>query len=98
MTDKRYVIVVGVDGSDSARQALQWAVREAHARGGTVKAVTAWQCDSPRARIAVGDSLTQERQRAERMLAHEVKSVPHYMISGTPLGIEVRQGDLFLRR
>jgi nucleotide-binding universal stress UspA family protein len=36
-------IVVGVDGSPSARQALRWAVRQAELTGGTVDAVIAWQ-------------------------------------------------------
>lgn len=90
MTGKNHVTVVGVDGSDSARQALQWAVREAHGRSGTVKAVTAWRWDSPKA--AAGHSLTQQRQRAEAMLTHEVNSLPHYMTSRIPLTIEVIQG------
>ena len=33
-----YRIVVGVDGSDSGRLALRWAIREASTRGGTTKA------------------------------------------------------------
>jgi nucleotide-binding universal stress UspA family protein len=35
-------IVVGVDGSQSSRNALAWAVDEARARGGRVEAVHAW--------------------------------------------------------
>jgi nucleotide-binding universal stress UspA family protein len=36
-------IVVGVDGSDSSKAALAWAVREAALTGGEVDAVSAWQ-------------------------------------------------------
>ena len=36
-------IVVGVDGSDPSQAALEWAVTEARLRGGTVRAVTAWE-------------------------------------------------------
>jgi len=90
MTGKNYVIVVGVDGSDSARQALQWAVREAHGRGGTVKAVTAWRWDSPK--VVLGDGLTRVRQQAEAMLAHEVDSLPYYKTSGIPVAVEVMEG------
>ncbi|MGE3621373.1 MAG: universal stress protein [Acidimicrobiia bacterium] len=36
-------IVVGVDGSDEARAALEWALAEARLRGARVKAVIAWQ-------------------------------------------------------
>ncbi len=35
-------IVVGVDGSTSSREALQWAIEEARARGGQVEAVHTW--------------------------------------------------------
>lgn len=35
-------IVAGVDGSQSARDALQWAVDEARRRNATVEAVYAW--------------------------------------------------------
>ena len=35
-------IVVGVDGSESAREALQWAVDEARRRNASVEAVYAW--------------------------------------------------------
>jgi len=35
-------IVVGVDGSDSAQAALEWALRQAKLTGGRVEAVTAW--------------------------------------------------------
>ena len=38
-----YLIVVGVDGSDGGRRALDWATREAATRGGTVQAVIAWR-------------------------------------------------------
>jgi nucleotide-binding universal stress UspA family protein len=36
-------IVVGVDGSDSARAALHWAMRHAKLVGGCVEAVIAWR-------------------------------------------------------
>lgn len=45
-------IVVGVDGSDSSKQALRWAVRQAEATGGVVEAVTAW--DFPQFHGALG--------------------------------------------
>ncbi|WP_161790189.1 universal stress protein, partial [Streptacidiphilus carbonis] len=35
-------IVVGVDGSDSSKQALRWALRQAELTGGVLEAVTAW--------------------------------------------------------
>lgn len=35
-------IVVGIDGSDTARQALQWAVAEAQVRDAALEVVHAW--------------------------------------------------------
>jgi nucleotide-binding universal stress UspA family protein len=40
------VITVGVDGSRSSSDALRFALAEARLRGGTVRAVTAWQVDT----------------------------------------------------
>jgi nucleotide-binding universal stress UspA family protein len=39
-------IVVGVDGSDSSKAALAWAVRQAALTGATVDAVAAWHIPS----------------------------------------------------
>ncbi len=39
-------VVVGVDGSDGGRAALDFAVREAHMRGAVLRAVLAWQPDT----------------------------------------------------
>ncbi|MFI9357981.1 universal stress protein [Streptomyces lydicus] len=36
-------IVVGVDGSESSKEALRWAVRQAELTGATVNAVIAWE-------------------------------------------------------
>lgn len=40
------IIVVGVDGSDSSRAALEWALAEAKLRGSTLRAVHAWMIPS----------------------------------------------------
>ncbi|GGN51805.1 nucleotide-binding universal stress UspA family protein [Actinoplanes campanulatus] len=39
-------VVVGVDGSPSARAALRWAARQARLTGGRLHTVTAWQVPS----------------------------------------------------
>ena len=41
--EERQRIVVGVDGSDSAQRALDWALRHAALTGAVVDAVLAWQ-------------------------------------------------------
>jgi nucleotide-binding universal stress UspA family protein len=43
MTENRERVVVGVDGSDCATAALQWAERYAKTRGATLVLVTAWE-------------------------------------------------------
>lgn len=35
-------IVVGIDGSDHAKEALRWALEEARLRGATLRVVNAW--------------------------------------------------------
>jgi nucleotide-binding universal stress UspA family protein len=41
-SDNGHRIVVGVDGSQAAREALAWALRQAELTGGSIDAVTAW--------------------------------------------------------
>ena len=43
MAAKERRIVVGVDGSDSSKAALGWAMRQAKLAGGSVDAVIVWQ-------------------------------------------------------
>ncbi|MEV0702827.1 universal stress protein, partial [Saccharopolyspora sp. NPDC050389] len=44
MTEQRdFAIVVGVDGSPSSRDALRWAVRQAHLTNGRITAVMSWE-------------------------------------------------------
>ena len=70
------LIVVGVDGSDGGRRALDWAADEAAARGGAVQAVVAWRWD----RIEAGP-MTQatgpvdEEQRARTLLDDEIRGL-----------------------
>lgn len=42
MTTPASTIVVGMDGSAAATQALDWAVREAQLRGATLEVMTVW--------------------------------------------------------
>ena len=40
--DEQHRIVVGVDGFESSKAALRWAIRQAKLTGAVVEAVTAW--------------------------------------------------------
>lgn len=73
MTDRR--IVVGVDGSDGGRRALQWAVHEADERGAVVQAVTAWRWDTPDLPLRATTHPDEERARAERTQREQIASL-----------------------
>ena len=68
-------VVVGVDGSDGARAALRWAIKEAHLRGATVEALCVWSFPVPTglpyAEIQ-GIAAEDFQQRAQATLAVEV--------------------------
>jgi nucleotide-binding universal stress UspA family protein len=96
MVNRNYRVVVGVDGSEGARRALQWAVREAGARSGSVQAVISWRWDSdfidlPPSSMAYSDP-GQERERAERILTQELDGLPAYERSGVTIATEVVEG------
>lgn len=54
---ERPVILVGTDGSAGSVQALRWALRQAHATGGEVRAVLAWEDSAPLGVVATVDDV-----------------------------------------
>jgi nucleotide-binding universal stress UspA family protein len=87
-----YRIVVGVDGSEGGRRALQWAVREAAWRGGTVQAVTAWRWDLPDLPPGATTHPDQEREQARAVLDREIESLPAFQRTGISIAAEVVEG------
>ncbi|HEY2948975.1 MAG TPA: universal stress protein [Micromonosporaceae bacterium] len=90
-------IIVGIDGSEGGRRALQWAVREAASRGGTVQAVIAWRWDGIEGRPVIATSPSQQRAWATQTLAHEIESVPEHHRAGVTIAseaVEGRPGDV----
>jgi nucleotide-binding universal stress UspA family protein len=87
-----YLIVVGVDGSEGGRRALDWAATEAASRGGAVQAVTAWSWDGieygPIAASSPGEATEQARQLLDRELA----ALAERRGSGFPVAAEVIEG------
>ena len=90
-------VVVGVDGSDGARSALAWGLREAQLRGGAVRLVTVWPEDRPphlhddgigRPSIADFEEDVRSRMRAE---AAEVAASTG--CEAVPVHPEVRYGQ-----
>ena len=88
----RHLIVVGVDGSDGGRRALEWAVREADARGSAIQAVTAWQWDGIDYTPAVATNPQEAKERATRLLDDEVRALLARHGSHLPIAAEVIEG------
>lgn len=83
---ERRRIVVGVDGSDGGRAALQWAVDEARRRGATVHAVCAY--DEPWGLAAGGlasagalAGLRETLEREAQQVVDEAEQLPHDGVS-----------------
>jgi nucleotide-binding universal stress UspA family protein len=94
MNDHR--IVVGVDGSDGGRRALQWAVREVGIRGGVVQAVASWRWDT--VEYSVADQISEVRERTERMLRDEIAAVAgHSAVTIAAEVVEGLAGDVLCR-
>jgi nucleotide-binding universal stress UspA family protein len=87
-----YRVVVGVDGSEGARRALQWAVREAGSRGGSVQAVIAWRWDNFDLPPHAATHPDQEREQAERLITQELDALPGLERSGVTIASEVVEG------
>src|SRR4030095_1801420 len=94
MSDHR--IVVGVDGSDGGRRALQWAVHEVATRGGVVQAVASWRWDT--AEFSDAARPGDVRERAERMLNDEIAAVAgHVAVTVAAEAVEGRAADVLCR-
>jgi nucleotide-binding universal stress UspA family protein len=83
MTARNYLIVVGIDGSEGARSALRWAIREARSRGGSVKAVHAWRWEFPELHGEHTDA--RQASISGAMLDREVEAVAHH----APVGVRI---------
>lgn len=90
MNTQNYVIAVGVDGSEGSRQALLWAVNEAHARNASVQAINAYHWDFPELRNA--DTSSRLAKQAEALLASEVESLPAYLLANVAVACEAVEG------
>ncbi|MFJ8098639.1 universal stress protein [Streptomyces griseofuscus] len=97
---ERERIVVGVDGSEGSKQALNWAMRQAELTGGWVEAVIAW--DVPQFHGALGwmppsssdEAALEGRARSEvtsaveeAVAAHPTVQVSTVARYGTPAGV-----------
>ncbi len=74
MSGQEHRIVVGVDGSDSSKAALRWAIRQAKLTGASVDAVTAWRYPAGYGWTPVGSELDFESD-AKRALTEALGEV-----------------------
>lgn len=82
-----HLIVVGVDGSEGGRRALDWAAKEATNRGGALRAVIAWRWDG-----GTTVSPIEERQRANDLLDSELAALTARYGAAVPVVGEVHEG------
>jgi len=75
MAGYRQRIVVGVDGSESSKRALRWAIRQAELTGGMVDAVTAWHYPPGYGVAPVGVDGVDFEGDAKRTLAEALAEV-----------------------
>jgi len=89
----KHLIVVGVDGSDGGRRALEWAFREADARGSAVQAVTAWSWDGLEFGPVTATTSGEAKEKATRLLDDEVRALVARYGSHLPIAAEVVEGS-----
>jgi len=99
MTGRQRRIVVGVDGSDSSKAALRWAILQTKLTSGSVDAVTAWHYPSTYGWAPVGDSVVDIEGEAKKTLACALAEVSGLdpEVSVRPLVAEGHAADVLLR-
>lgn len=93
MTDQQQPrIVVGVDGSESAKQALRWAAHQAQLAGARLEVVTAWEVP-PLYGWAGPQDLREFRESARTALADTLDEVLGADRGGLTVSGQVIQGN-----
>lgn len=92
MTGSSAVIVVGVDGSDTSRDAVRWALSQAALTGAELRAVSSWRWPNYLTRVPPGVDLAAETGTvldeviegvlAENAQAAEVVTVTRHVVEG----------------
>ena len=76
------LIVVGMDGSDRAHDALRFAVEEAHLRGCAIEVITTWR----------EGSADDTREQAEQIQQHAKTTIQQILNELPPMAFEVVEG------
>jgi nucleotide-binding universal stress UspA family protein len=92
MTSSSAVIVVGVDGSETSRDAVRWALSQAALTGAELRAVSSWRWPNYLTRVPPGVDLAAETNtvldeviegvRAENPQAAATVSVTKHVVEG----------------
>jgi nucleotide-binding universal stress UspA family protein len=98
MSSHEQRIVVGIDGSESSKAALRWAIRQAKLTGASVDAVTAWRYPAGYGWTPVASELDFEAE-AKRALTEALGEVsgldPEVRVR--PLVAEGQAAEVLLR-
>ncbi|WP_329575713.1 universal stress protein [Kitasatospora sp. NBC_01250] len=78
-------IVVGVDGSDSSKAALRWAVRQAELTGSAVEALTSWELPKTYGWPSLSAEVPDYEKDAGQALAETIRTAV-----GTGHPVEIR--------
>lgn len=99
MTESKRRIVVGVDGSDSSKAALRWAIRQAKLVGASVDAVMAWRYPSTYGLAPMAGSDIDLEGDARKALAEALNEVGGLEpdVPVRPLVIEGHAAEVLLR-
>jgi nucleotide-binding universal stress UspA family protein len=89
----RHLIVVGVDGSDGGRRALDWAIREADVLDSAVQAVTAWLWQGPETSLGAAAGRREAKEKATRRIDGDIRALVARNGSHVPITSEVVEGD-----
>lgn len=93
MTDAHGLVVVGVDGSPSSREALRWATRYAELTGAELLAVIAWHL--PEIYAYTGRDYEEDARRQLETLLMEVLG-PEPVVRVTPRVVEGRAAGVLI--
>jgi nucleotide-binding universal stress UspA family protein len=85
-------IVVGVDGSEPARQALRWAAAEARHRSRPIRIVLAWDLDLADVTGEQHESAADRRERLARQTLEQVLDGERESLAGLDADARVVRG------
>jgi nucleotide-binding universal stress UspA family protein len=99
MAGQEQRIVVGVDGSESSRAALRWAIRQARLTGASVDAVIAWRYPSMYGWGPGDDSMVDLEGEARKVLVDALNEASGLEpeITVRPVAAEGHAADVLLR-